>query len=117
MLNYSEYLEIGGNIKEEDFPLFLEHAINKIDFVTMGRFSKFTPDKETKRKIDLLLVRVISLIEEQADFKMRGVSAYSNGIESITYSDSYTEKEVNKRVKELCTEYLQGTGLLYRGVR
>ena len=117
MLSYEEYLNMGGDVEEEDFPLFLTHAKMKIDFVTMGRFSNYSPAKEELLKCQLLLFKVINLLTEQSEFKMRGVTSYSNGIESISYYDPYTDDAVNKKIKNMCVEHLQGTGLLYRGVR
>ena len=118
MLSYDKFLELGGNLEEDDFPLFLTHANIKLDFITMNKWSEFDYESsDIALKCELLLTKVINLLQEQDTHKRVGIKSYSNGIESIQYDDTYTDKAINKQIKNLCVEYLQGTGLLYRGVR
>lgn len=116
MLTYDKYLEIGGNMEEEDFPIFLTQANLKLDFFTMGRWSDFDYDGDLK--CELLVTKVINLLQEQSKFQndVKGVKSYSNGIETISYEDAFSDKSINKQIKNMCVEYLQGTDLLYRGV-
>ena len=118
MLSYDKFIEYGGTLDEEDFPLFLTHANIKLDFITMNKWSDFDyENSDIQLKCELLLTKVINLLQEQDTHKRVGIKSYSNGIESIQYDDTYTDKAINKQIKNLCVEYLQGTGLLYRGVR
>ena len=118
MLTYDKYLELGGNLPEDDFPLFLTHANIKLDFITANKWSEFDyEESDIALKCELLLTKVMNLLQEQDTHKRVGIKSYSNGIESIQYDDTYTDKAINKQIKNLCVEYLNGTGLLYRGVK
>lgn len=115
-MKYERYIELGGSVSEEDFPIFLVEATTRLDYILSGRFSNWNPEDEiTQSRRDILLVKTISLIKESVK-NLRDVTSYSNGIESFTYGDTLTEKSVNNKILVLCKEYLYGTDLLYRGV-
>ena len=114
MLSYDKYIEIGGSVEEEDFPIFLTQANLKLDFMTMGKWKDY--DYGGDLNCELLVTKIINLLHEQSQSTRGGVRSYSNGIESITYDDAYSDKSINKQIKNMCVEHLQGTNLMYRGV-
>ena len=72
MLTYDKYLELGGNLEEDDFPLFLTHANMKLDFITANKWSEFDYEKsDIALKCELLLTKVMNLLQEQDTHKQK----------------------------------------------
>lgn len=120
----TEYL--GNVITEADFPRLSQRASDKIDVITFDRLAEGLPTEERvakKVKKAVCAIAELMLDYERAKSTMRNngglvVSSVSSGSESISYkTDAQTsEKEHNIEIRQVATDYLIGTGLLYAGL-
>lgn len=120
----TEYL--GNVITEADFPRLSQRASDKIDVITFDRLAEGLPTDErvaTKVKKAVCAIAELMLDYERANSTMRNngglvVSSVSSGSESISYKTDaqVSEKEHNIEIRQVATDYLIGTGLLYAGL-
>lgn len=120
----NEYL--GNVITEADFPRLSQRASDKLDVITFDRLIDEFPTNEVvakKVKKAVCALAELMLDYENASRTIRNngglvVSSVSSGSESISYkTDAQTnEKEHNAEIRQVATDYLVGTGLLYAGL-
>lgn len=120
----TEYL--GNVITEADFPRLSQRASDKIDVITFDRLAEGLPtDERVAKKVKKAVCAVAELMldYENANSTMRNngglvVSSVSSGSESISYKTDaqISEKEHNIEIRQVATDYLIGTGLLYAGL-
>lgn len=109
-LTYEDYQKFGGRVDDALFPLLLLDAEVIVNKLTFNRITELKPTYKR------MMVEIIDkVVKPREDFKS-GVTSYSNGIETISYnSEDFTEQAVGRKVKQICSMYLED-GLLYRGV-
>lgn len=102
-ITYEDYTKFGGKADIDAFPNLLIDTEAMLEKVTFNRIDKL--DDNIKR----LIVQCMDNVLQNTH---RGISSYSNGIESITYQGQDTESAI----RDLCRQYLPNE-LLYRGRR
>lgn len=116
ILNYDEYINLGGNADNNSFPLLALRTQKVLEKATNGRINDV--DDEMPIEVKACAAQIINLYYnlEKAS-QNTGVTSYSNGIESISYTNSIdaqhqTEDLINKAI----IDYLP-SDMLYRGRR
>jgi len=102
-ITYAEYQALGGTLSETAFNLEEKKARKKLDFFTFNRIDFDTLEDEDIESIKELMTMFINKMSVSS--LGAGVTSYSNGIESIGYSDSYG-KSLQNELHELAIEYL-----------
>ena len=103
-ITYDEYVELGGNLSEDDFPLFERKAQRYLDHITFDRIKSLTiiPD-EVKEVLVEFIDHYSSFNAQNMDGQV--ISKYSNDVETITYRRE-TENEVNRVLYKLARTWL-----------
>lgn len=120
-LTYDEFINLGGKCPEDAFPRLQYDVELKMDYVTFGRLSKMIErNVEVPKEVQYLEVKLIDIYydSEKRSEKKRGLTSYSNGIESFGYeSNSSTEDEKIMDVRSIIKQYLltKYPELFYRG--
>ena len=105
-ITYEDYVRFGGKVGADDFPCLLIDCEAYLEKITFNRIH--TLDDNIKR----LIVHCIDDVL-QAEKDRKGITSYSDGIESISYESAQTSEI---KIKNLCRQFLPSE-LLYRGRR
>lgn len=128
MLTLEEYEKRGNysDIAQEDFDKLLNKAKNLLDVITNSfyRFNDFDTDNEwRKERVKQALVSQIDYFKETGKTTAEGLNStpqsVSLGRTTISQSSRYNASGSNESKPIISDEmeiYLQGTGLLYRGI-
>lgn len=122
-ITFNEYKNLGGKVDESAFNILIIEAEAKLNFITNGKLDKFINweiSEELPTDIKMLVVKTIDLIEDSkslVEVTNKGISSYSNGIESISYDTSRKPSDsISTGIYNLCKEYLWNyPNILYRG--
>lgn len=116
LLDYCEYLEMGGKLSEDAFPNYERKAEKYLHYVTFNRLHELRPWIEDGTYIVPMEVKevLVEFIDKLANIdaqRMNGanISSYSNGIEKIEYtaqSDASIRKDFSKLAIEWLPDYL-----------
>lgn len=105
-LTYEQYKSNGGTSDHNVFLLLRKDCEAELERQTFGRIDEI--DDNIARCMVVIMDEVLS--DDNAD-----VQSYSNGIESITYSNHSTEGR-SKKIREIVLRYLPKE-LTYRGTK
>lgn len=128
MLTIEEYKSNGNysDITPEEFEKLLNKAKNLLDVITNSfyRFNDFDTDNEwRKERVKQALISQVDYFKETGKTTTEGLNgtpqSVSLGRTTISQSSRYNATGSNESKSVISEEmeiYLQGTGLLYRGV-
>lgn len=100
-LTYPDYVTLGGNVAEADFPRFLALATERLRQVTQGASTV-----GYEAQVNQALTLGINSLNEMGGFTSESIGSYSYTVKGTTDSD----------VNATMTNALSGTGLTYRGI-
>lgn len=124
-LNYDEYLDLGGTLKEVPFNL-LEYEVRKlIDEKTFGRLIGINR-KELPQEVKLCVFRMVEIKEKYQTLKSQNKAIASESTDG--YSVTYRKQETsdieieNKELKDIIRSYLinviiNDVPIIYLGVK
>lgn len=128
-VDYIYYTEqfLGNLIPETDFDKKALDASSKVNYHTVGNIDSenlITPVKNATCAVAELLYeqeQLKNFIVQTADNKQ--IASETLGPRSITYLNNSSEisnlilsdSDLNKKIRQICHEYLDMTGLMYRG--
>lgn len=103
-ISYNEYIDLGGTVSSDVFPVLERKAQRYLDFVTFNRIQYLTSIPDVVKEV---LVEFIDNFDKYNKESTDGdtISRYSNGVETIDYRRS-TETEVKKRLLILAEQWL-----------
>lgn len=121
-MTFDEYREMGGTVADETTFNSLQAQVEaKMNYLTFGRLEYLYEHDSLPEEVSRLEVELITEFQMDSTATVKtGVKSYSNGIETITYSenDSNIEQLRNKRINSTMQTYLwKYPELFYRGRR
>ena len=125
MLTYDDYISDGNyrDINQDEFEQLLKKAENLLDLITNSfyQLNEFDSDNEwRKQRVKRALISQIDYFKETKKTTVEGINSVpksvSLGRTTISQSDRYGTNGSKSIVSEEMNNYLQGTGLLYRGI-
>ncbi len=128
LLTYDDYISDGNyrDITQDEFDRLLKKAENLLDVITNSFYhlNEFDSDNEwRKQRVKRALISQIDYFKETRKTTVEGLNSVpksvSLGRTTISQSGSYSASDANGSksiVSEGMDTYLQGTGLLYRGI-
>lgn len=124
-LTIAEYTAEGNyrDINQDEFDQLLKKAENLLDVITDSfyQLNEFDSDNEwRKQRVKRALISQIDYFKETRKTTAEGLNnapkSVSLGRTTISQSDRYGTNGSKSIVSEEMNTYLQGTGLLYRGI-
>jgi hypothetical protein len=99
-LTFAEYEALGGKITSSSFSNLERKARRKLDYFTQDRLTSLTVISSDIKECMADFIDKISISTENGN-----ITSYSNGIESISYSENQTDA-LNDELYQIAIEYL-----------
>lgn len=116
-VDYTFYQEeyYGAAVKEADFPHFEQKASAYVDDITFFRIRDH-PER-LGRDVKMAVCALMDELYRQEDVLNHGrASSFNNDGYSENLSYGRDSRSDTRRLRDIATQYLGNTGLLYRGV-
>lgn len=112
-LEYEKYLELGGTVSRDAFPILERKAQRLLDYITFNRIPKL---KEIPEEVYEVLTEFIDNYHDFDKQKVDGevIEKYSNGVETIAYrrtSSNQFKKELTNMAYTILPDYLVNRSL------
>lgn len=113
MIDYNYYSTVyKGKLSEQEFTEFSRRATKLVEYYTFGRI-KTINDIHLMSEVKLTICEIIdSYNDDDGVIRKPGVKSYTEGKQSVTFSD---KDELLSYQKRIIRENLTNTGLLNRG--
>ena len=112
-ITYNEYVELGGTVSEDAFPILERKAQRYLDTLTYNRIPELDTIPDVVKEV---LTEFITRLNNFSNQSTEGeiIKQYSNGVESMTFS-RLGESELRSNLRKLAIDWLP-TYLTYKGV-
>lgn len=112
-ITYNEYVELGGTVSEDAFPILERKAQRYLDTLTYNRIPELdTIPDVVKEVLTEFITRLSNFSNQSTEGEI--IKQYSNGVESMTFS-RLGESELRSNLRKLAVDWLP-TYLTYKGV-
>ena len=112
-ITYNEYVELGGTVSEDAFPILERKAQRYLDTLTYNRIPELdTIPDVVKEVLTEFITRLSNFSNQSTEGEI--IKQYSNGVESMTFS-RLGESELRSNLRKLAIDWLP-TYLTYKGV-
>lgn len=112
-ITYNEYVQLGGTVSEDAFPILERKAQRYLDTLTYNRIPELdTIPDVVKEVLTEFITRLSNFSNQSTEGEI--IKQYSNGVESMTFS-RLGESELRSNLRKLAIDWLP-TYLTYKGV-
>lgn len=112
-ITYEEYVELGGNLPEDQFNLLERKAQRWLDCFTFNRIQQLPEIPSVVKECLVEYISRLNIVDSQRE-DGNVVTSYSNGVETFNYQLK-SDKEIKKELNNIAIDWLPNY-LVCRGV-